>query len=162
MASTVNICGRWRGRRTIEGEQRDRRTYPLIARDPLTGGELLVTRLEGPVSGIVIEGRFSLGWIGRLTGDQLAFVGLLLRNRANVQKVAAELGVAYNTARARLDEIVAALDPAWEPQAPPDQAAVLARLAAGEIHFEEAMRLLRGEPVAGRRHDGGADMPDSG
>ncbi len=40
--------------------------YPLITRDPVSGGEMIVTRLECPESGIVIEGRFSLGWIGRL------------------------------------------------------------------------------------------------
>ena len=83
--------------------------HPLITRDPVSGGELIVTRLECPASGIVIEGRFSLGWIGRLTVEQLEFAGLLVRHRGNVQKVAAELGVAYNTARNRLDDIVAAL-----------------------------------------------------
>ena len=34
---------------------------PLMTRDPLTGGELIVTRLEAPQSGLVIEGAFSLG-----------------------------------------------------------------------------------------------------
>jgi hypothetical protein len=105
--------------------------------------------LEGPESGITIEGRFSLGWIGRLTPEQLAFVGLLLRHRANVQKLAAELGVAYNTARSRLDEVVAALESVREPPMAPDRAVILARLAAGEVSFAEAVRLLRGEPPAG-------------
>src|SRR5215472_10007112 len=82
---------------------------PLITRDPVTGGELLVTRLEAPQSGLVIEGTFSLGWIGRLTPEQHEFVGYLVRNRGNVQKVAADLNIAYNTARNRLDDIVAAL-----------------------------------------------------
>ena len=52
--------------------------YPLITKDPVSGGELIVTRLECPESGIVIEGRFSLGWIGRLTREQLEFVEMLL------------------------------------------------------------------------------------
>ncbi len=54
---------------------------PLITRDPVTGGELIVTRLEAPQSGLVIEGAFSLGWIGRLTPEQLEFVGHLVRSR---------------------------------------------------------------------------------
>src|SRR5215831_2046094 len=83
---------------------------PLITRDPVTGGELIVTRLESPQSGLVIEGAFSLGWVGRLTPEQLEFVGQLVRNRGNVQKVAADLDIAYNTARNRLDDIVAALE----------------------------------------------------
>ena len=124
--------------------------HPLITRDPVSGGELIVTRLECPESGIVIEGRFSLGWIGRLTVEQLEFAGLLVRHRGNVQKVAAELGVAYNTARNRLDDIVAALggpaEGAEPPDRPdrPDRLEVLNRLAAGEIDFAEAMRLLKG------------------
>jgi hypothetical protein len=118
--------------------------YRLITRDPVSGGELIVTRLECPESGIVIEGRFSLGWIGRLTVEQLEFAGLLVRHRGNVQKVAAELGVAYNTARNRLDDVVAALGGPAEGEERPDRLEVLNRLAAGEIDFAEAMRLLKG------------------
>jgi hypothetical protein len=125
--------------------------YPLITRDPVSGAELIVTRLECPESGVVIEGSFSLGWIARLTPEQLDFVGLLVRNRGNVQKVAADLNVAYNTARNRLDDIVSALGGPPDAEVRPAQAAapdptrleVLDRLSAGEISFEEAMRLLR-------------------
>ena len=83
---------------------------PLITQDPVNGDELIVTRLEGQRSGIVIEGRFSLDWIGRLTPQQLTFVGLLVKHRGNIQRLAADLNVAYNTARNHLDEIVAALE----------------------------------------------------
>jgi hypothetical protein len=116
----------------------------LITRDPATGAELIVTRLESPESGIVIDGAFSLGWVGQLTPEQLDFVGALLRNRGNVQRLAGELGVAYNTARARLDEIVRALG--GQPEAAdegPARTEVLDALAAGEITYEEAMRRLK-------------------
>ncbi|MDW8405891.1 MULTISPECIES: DUF2089 domain-containing protein [Chloroflexus] len=118
--------------------------HPLLTRDPITGGELIVTRLESPSSGIVIEGRFSLGWIGRLSPEQLAFVELLVKNRGNIQRLAAELDIAYNTARARLDEIVALLGgpPEHEPRV--DRRQILDRLAAREISVEEALRLLKG------------------
>jgi hypothetical protein len=116
----------------------------LLTRDPVTGGELIVTRLEGPESGIVIEGEFTLGWIGRLSPEQLGFVGALLRNRGNVQKLAAELNVSYNTARSRLDEVVTALGGPAEEGRRADRSEVLERLSAGEISFEEAMELLRG------------------
>jgi hypothetical protein len=115
----------------------------LITRDPASGGELIVTRLECPESGVVIEGEFSLGWIGRLTPEQLDFVGLLLLQRGNVQKVAADLGVSYNTARNRMDEIVRALGATAEDEGRPDRSALLNRLAAGEISYEEAMNELR-------------------
>lgn len=120
--------------------------HPLITHDPVSGRELIVTRLECPQSGIVIEGAFSLGWIGRLTPEQLEFVGVLVRQRGNVQKVAADLDVAYNTARNRLDDVVAALGVAVErddaDQERRDDA--LQRLAAGEIEFDEAMRQVKG------------------
>jgi hypothetical protein len=122
--------------------------YPLITRDPISGGELLVTRLACPASGVTIEGNFSLGWIARLTPEQLDFVGQLLRNRGNVQRLAAEVGVAYNTARNRLDEIVAALEGASAAEssgpARDERLAILNRLATGEVTLQEAMGLLQG------------------
>jgi len=118
--------------------------HPIITRDPVSGNELIVTRLESPQSGIVIEGRFSLGWIGRLTREQLDFVELLVKNRGNIQKLAQDLDMAYNTARSRLDEIVTALGGAPEGDGRADRRIVLDRLAAKEISVEEAMRLLKG------------------
>lgn len=119
--------------------------HPLMTRDPVSGGELIVTRLECPESGIVIEGQFTLGWIGRLTREQLDFVELLVKRRGNIQKIAAELDVAYNTARSRLDEIVAALGGPPESDGRMDRRVILDRLAAKEISVEEAMRLLKGQ-----------------
>ena len=118
--------------------------YPIITRDPVSGGELIVTRLECPESGIVIEGQFSLGWISRLTREQLDFVEMLVKYRGNIQKLAAELDVAYNTARSRLDEIVTALGGAPENDGRADRRAILDRLAAKEISVEDAMRLMKG------------------
>ncbi len=100
--------------------------HPLITKDPVTGGELIVTRLECPESGILIEGKFSMGWIARLTPDQLAFVGLLVKHRGNLQKVA-----------------VAALEDLTVRKVAVNRMAVLERLSAGDLSFEEAMYLLR-------------------
>ncbi len=116
--------------------------HPIITRDPVSGNELIVTRLECPQSGIVIEGQFNLGWIGRLTREQLDFVELLVKNRGNIQKLAADLDIAYNTARSRLDEIVTALGGAPEDNRA-DRRLILDRLASKEISVEEAMRLLK-------------------
>lgn len=112
---------------------------PLITRDPVSGNELIVTRLECPASGVVIEGRFALGWPARLTPGQLAFVQVLVQHRGNLQKVAATFSIAYNTARARMDDIVAALD---GPTPPAPRLDTLERLASGEIEFAEALRRL--------------------
>jgi hypothetical protein len=118
--------------------------HPIITRDPVSGNELIVTRLECPQSGIVIEGQFSLGWIGRLSREQLDFVELLVKNRGNIQKLAADRDMAYNTARSRLDEIVTALGGPPENENRADRRLVLDRLASKEISVEDAMRLLKG------------------
>lgn len=118
--------------------------HPLITRDPVSGEEMIVTRLECPSSGITIEGKFSLGWIGRLTREQLDFIELMVKYRGNIQKLAAEMNIAYNTARNRLDDIVTALggQPEYEGRSV-DRRVVLDRLAAKEISVEEAMKLLK-------------------
>jgi hypothetical protein len=116
----------------------------LPTRDPWTGGELVVTRLESADTGTAIEGRFTLGWLGRLTPDQLEFVALLLRNRNNLHKLAAEAGIAYNTARNRFDEIVAALGGPTPARGDAQRTDVLARLAAKEISVDEAAELIGG------------------
>jgi hypothetical protein len=125
-------------------------TLPLPTRDPFGhGGELVVTRLESPSTGVSIEGRFTLGWLGRLTPEQLDFVGLLLARRNNLQRLATDLGIAYNTARNRFEEIVTALGagpPDDAPTAPAPtratRADVLRRVEAGELTPEEGARLL--------------------
>jgi hypothetical protein len=117
--------------------------HRIITRDPVSGGELIATRLECPESGIVIEGQFSLGWVGRLTPEQFDFVELLVKNRGNVQKLASDLDIAYNTARSRLDEIVSALGGAPEHDGRAERRTVLDRLAAREISVEDAMRMLK-------------------
>ncbi len=118
---------------------------PLPTRDPFTGGDVVVTRLECVDSGVQIEGRFTLGWLALLTPDQLEFVALLLRNRNNLQKLAAEAGIAYNTARNRFDEIVAALGGPTPAGTDSQRADVLARLAAKEISVDEAAELIGGK-----------------
>jgi hypothetical protein len=118
--------------------------YPLVTRDPISGEELIVTRLECPKSGILIEGAFSLGWLAKLSGEQLAFVGEFLRQRGNLQKLAPELGVSYNTARNRMDEIVTALGGNSEAPEQLDRLMILRQLRNGELSYEEVMRMLGG------------------
>ena len=116
--------------------------YPLVTRDPISGGELIVTRLECRESGVTLEGNFSLGWLARLSTAQLEFVGLFLAHRGNLQKLAPELGMSYNTARNRLDDVVRALGgPGDLPRE--ERLEVLSALNEGELDFEEAIKRLK-------------------
>ncbi len=89
------------------------------------------------------EVKFSLGWMARLNPEQLAFVGLLVKHRGNIQKLAVELNVAYNTARNHLDDIVDALEKPPQRKDRPSRLDILSRLSAGEISYENVMRLLK-------------------
>ena len=122
--------------------------YPLITHDPFTGEELTVTRLENKARGLILEGEFSLGWIAKLSPEQLEFAGVLLRYRGNVQKLASEMGVAYNTARSRLDDIVEALGGSSDGEVilekpKVDAGDILAKLEAQEISYDQAMAALK-------------------
>lgn len=120
--------------------------YPLLTTCPVCGDSLHAVRLACGNCQSAIDGHFTLGWLGRLNRDQIDFVELLVKNRGNINGVASDLKVAYNTARSRLDDIVAALGysaPAEE-NGRPDRRTVLDRLAAKEISVEDAMKLLRG------------------
>lgn len=118
--------------------------YPIVTRDPISNEELIATRLECPESGVVLEGAFSFGWMAHLSQEQLAFVGLFLKHRGNLQKLAPELQVSYNTARNRLDDIVTALGGATESMPEKaDRLDILKQLDAGELSFDEAMKQLK-------------------
>lgn len=118
--------------------------YPVPTTCPVCSGTLQVERLRCETCATALEGHFSLGWIGRLSREQLDFVELMVKNRGNINGVAGELKIAYNTARSRLDEIVSALGGVPEDNGRADRRGVLDRLAAKEISVEDAMRLLKG------------------
>src|ERR671933_534392 len=118
--------------------------YPLPTTCPVCGGPFHAERLGCNHCHATLEGRFALGWLGHLSRDQLDFVELLVKHRGNINGVAGELKIAYNTARSRLDDIVAALGYGAPPPERPDRRAILERLSAGEISAEEAIQLLRG------------------
>ncbi|MBC8160419.1 MAG: DUF2089 domain-containing protein [Roseiflexaceae bacterium] len=115
----------------------------LISTCPICDGALHVERLGCEQCDTHLEGHFSLGWIGRLNRDQLGFVELLVKNRGNINGVAADLRVAYNTARSRLDDVVAALGYAAPADTRVERRVVLDKLAAKEISVEDAMKLLK-------------------
>ena len=132
--------------------------HPLLTICPVCGDTLHAVRLSCDHCHTGIDGTFTLvkqplavlnrtlGWLGRLNHEQLEFVELMVKNRGNINGVSGDLKVAYNTARNRLDDIVAALGysaPVADQNGRADRRAVLDRLAAKEISVEEAMKLLK-------------------
>lgn len=121
--------------------------YPLLTACPVCRGPFHVTALACDRCKAKLEGSFALGWLGQLNGEQLEFVRLMIKNRGNINSVANELKIAYNTARSRLDDIVIAMgEPvASPPPVPTDRRGVLDRISSGELSVDEAMGILRGE-----------------
>ena len=119
--------------------------YPLLTRCPICDGEVLATRLDCTNCNGTIEGEFELGLLNRLTPDHLQLITLLVKNRGNMNRVATELGVHYNTVRNRMDELAAAMGFADAAPPPPDRQRVdvLEQLGRGDLSPEEALERLR-------------------
>jgi hypothetical protein len=86
------------------------KTYPVPARDPVSGGRLIITEVEGPETGVTIRGRFEMPRFAQLSPDQARYLETFLRCRGMLNSVERELGISYPTARARLDAVLKALD----------------------------------------------------
>lgn len=113
---------------------------------PVSGTRLEVTRLESPVSGVVIEGRFEPNEFALLAGEQLEFLRLFVKVRGNLKEVERILGLSYPTIRQRLEDVLLALGyehdviPATAPKTTDE---VLTQLEQGRISPAEAARLLQ-------------------
>src|SRR5689334_10893908 len=120
----------------------------VLTRCPVCKGALTVARLSCRGCGTAIEGRFHLGWLERLSAEQLAFVRVFLECRGKIKDVEQALGLSYPTVVARLEETLNALRA--EPPAPaaPDRSTqrkqILDELASGAIDATTAAERLRG------------------
>lgn len=116
--------------------------YKLVHNCPVCGQGLRVTRLRCPHCATTIEGDFETERLLALTAQQRDFVLSFLRNRGNIKEMEKELGISYPTVRARLDEIIQALDGKSAKVKPLTRKEILEMLAKAEISQEEAMQLL--------------------
>ena len=122
---------------------------PIILKCPSCDGNLTVTRLRCPDCSIAIDGEFAPPALLKLSGAQIDFVEVFIKNRGVIREVERELGVSYPTVRARLDEVIGALGysakTAPEASASDDgsrRRAVLADLKAGKLTPEQALAAL--------------------
>ena len=128
---------------------------PIILKCPSCDGNLTVARLDCPDCSISIEGEFAPPALLKLTGAQIDFIEVFIKNRGVIREVERELGVSYPTVRARLDDVITALG--YSPKSAPETStsddsgsrrrAVLADLKSGKLTPEEALAALN-EPRA--------------
>lgn len=111
---------------------------------PTCGQPLEIRELSCSSCATVVRGRWVASPFSRLSPEQQAFLTLFVRSRGNLSEVERALGVSYPTVRAKLEEIIAALEEP-RPSPPPqlNRAEVLERVARGELSPAEALALLR-------------------
>ncbi len=124
--------------------------YTIGGRCPVCGEAMYLERLRCAHCGTALEGAFTLSPLFTLNDEQIHFVELLVKHQGNIQRVAEELGIAYRTARGRMDEIATALGYALpeEPRSRPTperRREILEGVQAGRISAEDAVRLLHGQ-----------------
>ncbi|CAN5747761.1 DUF2089 domain-containing protein [soil metagenome] len=119
------------------------------------GGQLEIRELHCRECDITIRGHFpmeSQGPFARLTDDQLAFLHLFVTSRGNMSDVERSLGVSYPTVRAKLDDLITALEPGEERSSPQpatslNRSEVMERVSRGELSVDEAMAMLSSMPA---------------
>jgi hypothetical protein len=92
-----------------------------------------------------IRGRWSLGVFGRLTDDQQTFLRIFVRSRGNLSEVERSLGVSYPTVRAKLEEVIEALQEDAVAEAPPVETRdeILKQIATGRLSVEDGLARIR-------------------
>ena len=124
--------------------------HPIPSQCPVCTRALYLERVRCTTCGTAVEGRFTLDWPARLTREQLAFVRVFVTCGGKIKDVEEKLGISYPTVVSRLDEVIAAVAGADEPQPPAPRVSssrreILDRLSRGELDAREAERLLKKE-----------------
>lgn len=82
----------------------------VLGQCPACGGSLTVRRLQCVDCSTAVEGNFALSRFDLLTPEQIAFLELFLRARGNIREVERAMGLSYPAVRARLDQVLRALN----------------------------------------------------
>lgn len=116
---------------------------PMPTECPVTGGPLLVTRLECEGSGVTIEGRFTPNEFAMLPEENLEFLRIFVKVRGNLKEVERVLGLSYPTIRLRFEKLLLALEYEAEPDTTEERDEILGMLERGELDPGEAAKRLQ-------------------
>ncbi len=117
-------------------------TYKMINNCPVCSSALKATRLSCNTCGTVIENDFSLSKFDRLSGEQLAFAEVFIKNSGSIKDVEKELGISYPTVKAKLNDLIKAFGYNIEDEKPSNTSSLIDQLERGEITPEEALKKI--------------------
>jgi hypothetical protein len=120
----------------------------VLTKCPVCNGKLKAVKLSCQSCGTVIENTFDFPPLLGLSREQLEFVEVFIKSRGNIKDVEKELSISYPTVRAKLDQVIEALE-GNQPQTKKaaakteKQKEIINALERGEISPEEALELLK-------------------
>jgi hypothetical protein len=108
----------------------------------LTQGQpILIERVRIPDKDIIVEGRFELPQLARLSQEDQVFITAFVRSHGSIKEMEQIFGVSYPTIKSRLNRISSTLE-FVETNPAPSRAEVLDRLKRGEISAQDAIEEL--------------------
>jgi hypothetical protein len=108
----------------------------------LTQGQpILIERVRIPDKDIIVEGRFELPQLARLSQEDQVFITAFVRSHGSIKEMEQIFGVSYPTIKSRLNRISSSLE-FVETNPAPSRAEVLDRLKRGEISAQDAIQEL--------------------
>jgi hypothetical protein len=141
---------------------------PIPRQCPSCAEALEPRELVCPACATTVRGQWAPDPFRRLTREQVVFLRLFVTSRGNLSDVERALGVSYPTVRAKLDDLIAALDEPPPPPAPPmpptppappdppdppdlpdpaGRQALLEAVARGDLDIDTALARLRRPPT---------------
>ena len=124
----------------------------VLTKCPVCGGKLKAVKLHCQNCQTTIENTFDFPPLMSLSREQLEFAQVFIKCRGNIKDVEKELGISYPTVRAKLDQVIEALE-VGAPKRPArgntkdqdraQQGEILDALERGEISPEEALERLK-------------------
>lgn len=123
-------------------KESDNLAYKVVSKCPVCSSKLFISKLRCSKCSTIIENDFEMSKFEYLTGDQLRFVEVFLKNRGNIKDVEKELGISYPTVRAKLDEVIGALGYSISKEPSVDKKKVVDMLDKGEITPDQAIKML--------------------
>ena len=108
------------------------------------GASLVVERVRLADQDVVLEGRFALPQLARLSSEDQVFAAAFLRSHGSIKEMEQVFGVSYPTVKARLNRIAAQLE-FVDTDPKPLRNEILDRLDRGEISAADAIRQLEGK-----------------